>query len=124
MRLVWKNFSKHSVCMIQKTLMKHAPWRNGKICCVSVYSSAMTVSRFTTKSGLFRRYHRKKRLGDLKRSLTAMQFEEQKACALDAVRSRIDQFRSALTVTSEQVRGLLSGSISTDEDRSEALGFF
>lgn len=53
-----------------------------------------------------------------------MQFEEQKACALDAVRSRIDQFHSALTVTSEQVRGLLSGSISTDEDRSEALGFF
>jgi hypothetical protein len=53
-----------------------------------------------------------------------MQFEEQKACALDAVRSRIDQFHAALTVTSEQVRGLLSGSGNTEDDRTEALGFF
>lgn len=53
-----------------------------------------------------------------------MQFEEKKACALNAVRSRIDQFHASLTVTAEQVRGLLSGSSSTDEDRSEALGFF
>jgi len=53
-----------------------------------------------------------------------MQYEEQKACALDAVRSRIDQFHSALTVTSEQVRGMLSGSGNNETDRSEALGFF
>lgn len=53
-----------------------------------------------------------------------MQFEEQKAVALQAVRSRIDQFHAALTVTSEQVRGLLSGSADTEEDQSEALGHF
>lgn len=53
-----------------------------------------------------------------------MQYEEQKACALEAVRARIDQFHAALTVTSQQVRGLLAGSANTDEDRSEALGFF
>ena len=53
-----------------------------------------------------------------------MQFEEQKAVALSAVRSRIDQFHSALTITSEQVRGLLSGSGSAEDDRSEALGYF
>ncbi len=53
-----------------------------------------------------------------------MQFEEQKAVALEAVRSRIDQFHAALTITSEQVRGLLSGSGSTEDNRSEALGFF
>jgi len=53
-----------------------------------------------------------------------MQFEEQKACALDAIRSRIDQFHAALTVTSQQVRGLLAGSSDTEADRAEALGFF
>ncbi len=53
-----------------------------------------------------------------------MQFEEKKACALDAVRSRIDQFHAALTVTNEQVRGLLTASNNNEEDRSEALGYF
>jgi len=53
-----------------------------------------------------------------------MQYEEQKAVAVEAVRSRIDQFHSALTITTEQVRGLLSGSTSTETDRSESLGFF
>jgi hypothetical protein len=53
-----------------------------------------------------------------------MQFEEQKAVALEAVRPRIDQFHAALTVTAEQVRGMLSGSGKTEEDRSEALGYF
>ena len=53
-----------------------------------------------------------------------MQFEEQKACALDAVRSRIDQFHSALTVTAEQVRGMLAGSGDIEADRSETLGHF
>jgi hypothetical protein len=53
-----------------------------------------------------------------------MQFEEKKACALDAVRSRIDQFHAALTVTNEQVRGLLVASNNNEDDRSEALGYF
>jgi len=53
-----------------------------------------------------------------------MQSEEQKACALGAVRSRIDQFHAALTVTYEQVRGLLAGTGDAEADRSEALGFF
>ena len=53
-----------------------------------------------------------------------MQFEEQTACALKAVRPRIDQFRAALTVTYDQVRGMLSGTVDTEADRSEALGFF
>ncbi len=53
-----------------------------------------------------------------------MQFEEQKAFAIAAVRTRIDQFHSALTITSEQVRGMLSGSTDTETDRSEALGYF
>jgi len=53
-----------------------------------------------------------------------MQSEEQKALALDAVRPRIDQFRAALTVTYEQVRGLLEGTVDTETDRTEALGYF
>ena len=53
-----------------------------------------------------------------------MQFEEQKACALGAIRSRIDQFHAALTLTSQQVRGLLVGSTDTAADQSEALGSF
>ena len=53
-----------------------------------------------------------------------MPSEERKACALDAVRSRIEQFHSALIVTSDQVRGLLSGSSNTMEDQNESLGFF
>jgi len=53
-----------------------------------------------------------------------MSFEERKAAALDAVRSRIDQFHSALIVTSDQVRGLLAGSGKTVDDQNETLGFF
>ena len=53
-----------------------------------------------------------------------MQFEEQQACALAAVRPRLDQFHAALTVTYDQVRGLLSGTGNAEADRSEALGFF
>lgn len=53
-----------------------------------------------------------------------MPFEERKGIALDAVRSRIDQFHSALTVTQNQVRGLLVGADNTDDDQSVALGFF
>jgi hypothetical protein len=53
-----------------------------------------------------------------------MPSEERKALALAAVRPRIDQFRSALTVTANQVRGLLAGTGDTEADKSEALGFF
>jgi hypothetical protein len=53
-----------------------------------------------------------------------MPSEERKACALEAVHSRIEQFHAALTVTSDQVRGLLAGSGNTADDQSEALGFF
>ncbi len=53
-----------------------------------------------------------------------MQSEERRVCALDAVRPRIEQFHSALTVTAEQVRGLLAGSGNTKDDQNETLGFF
>jgi hypothetical protein len=53
-----------------------------------------------------------------------MPFEERNACALDAVRPRIEQFHSSLVVTAEHIRGLLAGSGSTKEDQDEALGFF
>jgi len=53
-----------------------------------------------------------------------MPFEERKAIALDAVRPRIEQFHSALTVTAEQVRGLLAGSGNTAADQNETLGYF
>ena len=53
-----------------------------------------------------------------------MPFEERKAAALDAVRSRIDQFHSSLIVTSDQVRGLLAGTGKSGDDQNETLGFF
>jgi hypothetical protein len=53
-----------------------------------------------------------------------MPFEERKANALEAVRPRIEQFHAALTVTTNQVRGLLSGAGSSEEDKQEALGYF
>ncbi len=53
-----------------------------------------------------------------------MPSDERREIALDAVRSRIEQFHSALTVTTDQVRGLLAGSGNTEEDQSVALGFF
>ncbi|MBT8070360.1 MAG: hypothetical protein KJO80_08000, partial [Gammaproteobacteria bacterium] len=53
-----------------------------------------------------------------------MPSEERKAIALDAVRPRIEQFHAALTITSEQVRGLLSASNSTETDQNESLGYF
>ena len=53
-----------------------------------------------------------------------MSSEEQMVRALDAVRSRIDQFHSALIVTSDQVRSLLAGTSNTKADQNEALGFF
>ena len=53
-----------------------------------------------------------------------MPSEERKALALEAVRPRIEQFHSALTVTANQVRGLLAGSDNTETDKEEALGQF
>jgi hypothetical protein len=53
-----------------------------------------------------------------------MPFEERKSIALDAVRPRIDQFQLALTVTAEQVRGLLAGTGKSEDDQNETLGFF
>jgi hypothetical protein len=53
-----------------------------------------------------------------------MPSEERKALALEAVRSRIEQFHSALTITANQVRGLLASSDNTEADKEEALGQF
>jgi len=53
-----------------------------------------------------------------------MPSEERTAIALEAVRPRIEQFHSALTVTAEQVRGLLAGSANTEADQNESLGAF
>ena len=53
-----------------------------------------------------------------------MPFEERKANALEAVRPRIEQFHAALTVTINQVRGMLSGAGNTEVDKAEALGYF
>lgn len=53
-----------------------------------------------------------------------MPSEERKALALEAVRSRIEQFHSALTITANQVRGLLASSDNTETDKEEALGQF
>ncbi|MCP4047975.1 MAG: hypothetical protein GY732_18530 [Gammaproteobacteria bacterium] len=53
-----------------------------------------------------------------------MPSEERRALALEAVRSRIEQFQSALTITTNQVRGLLASSDNTEADNEEALGQF
>ena len=51
-----------------------------------------------------------------------MPSEERRALALEALRPRIDMFHSALTVTINQVQGLLAGSGNTSDDQSAALG--
>jgi hypothetical protein len=53
-----------------------------------------------------------------------MPFEERRAIALESVRPRIEQFHSALAITTEQVRGLLAGSNNTGTDQNESLGTF
>jgi hypothetical protein len=53
-----------------------------------------------------------------------MPSDDRKATALDAIRPRIEQFHSALAVTTDQVRGLLAGSSNTENDQSVALGSF
>ena len=51
-----------------------------------------------------------------------MPSEERRAQALEAVRPRIEQFHAALTMTTNQVRGMLASSGNTDADKAEALG--
>lgn len=53
-----------------------------------------------------------------------MPSEERRANALEAVRPRIELFQTALTVTANQVRGLLVNSDNTEADKNEALGLF
>ncbi len=53
-----------------------------------------------------------------------MPSDERKGIALDAIRSRIELFHSAVATASDQVRGLLSGSGNTADDQSVALGHF
>jgi hypothetical protein len=53
-----------------------------------------------------------------------MPSEERSALALQAIRPRIDMFHAALTVTVNQVSGLLAGTRSAADDQSAALGNF
>jgi len=53
-----------------------------------------------------------------------MPSEERSALALQAIRPRIDMFHAALTVTINQVRGLLAGTGNTANDQSASLGKF
>ena len=53
-----------------------------------------------------------------------MPSEERSALALQAIRPRIDMFHAALTVTLNQVRGLLAGTGNTANDQSASLGKF
>jgi hypothetical protein len=53
-----------------------------------------------------------------------MPSEERKGIALDAVRSRIELFNSAVAKTTDDVRGLLAGTGDAEEDQTAALGFF
>ena len=53
-----------------------------------------------------------------------MPSEERSAIALQAIRPRIDMFHAALTVTINQVRGLLAGTGNTANDQSASLGKF
>ena len=53
-----------------------------------------------------------------------MPSEERREIALDAIRSRVESFRSAIVASTDQVRGLLAGTGNVAEDQSVALGFF
>lgn len=53
-----------------------------------------------------------------------MQFEARTSIALEAIRPRLERFSSAVAVTSEEIRGLLSGSGESGEDQTVALGRF
>lgn len=53
-----------------------------------------------------------------------MQFKEQTAAALAAIRPRKERFLSAIATTAEEIRSLLSGAGESSEDQSVALGNF
>ncbi|MCJ7815785.1 MAG: hypothetical protein MUP31_07010, partial [Xanthomonadales bacterium] len=53
-----------------------------------------------------------------------MASDDRKQISLDAIRSRIELFRSAVAVATDQVRGLLAGTGNVAEDQSVALGKF
>lgn len=53
-----------------------------------------------------------------------MPSEERSALALQAIRPRIDMFHAALTITINQVRGLLAGTGTNANDQSASLGKF
>jgi len=53
-----------------------------------------------------------------------MASDERKQIALDAIRPRIELFRSAVAAALDQVRGLLAGTGNVAEDQSVALGKF
>ena len=53
-----------------------------------------------------------------------MQFEERTSIALEAIRPRLELFTSAMAVTTEEIRALLSGSGESSEDQTIALGKF
>jgi hypothetical protein len=53
-----------------------------------------------------------------------MPSEKRNEIALQAIRAQIDRFRSALSVTSNQVKALLSGPKCTEDDQTVALGLF
>ncbi len=53
-----------------------------------------------------------------------MPSDDQKRIALEAIQPRIEMFHSALSVTTNQVRGLLAGTVNTADDQSAALGQF
>jgi len=53
-----------------------------------------------------------------------MPSEERREIALDAIRSRVESFRSAIVASTDQVRGLLAGTGNVAEDQSVALGLF
>lgn len=53
-----------------------------------------------------------------------MQFDERTSIALEAIRPRLELFKSAVAVTTEEIRGLIAGSGASSEDQSVALGNF
>lgn len=53
-----------------------------------------------------------------------MQSDKRTGLALDAIRPRLEMFHSAIAVTTEDIRGLLSGSGESSEDHTIALGNF
>jgi hypothetical protein len=53
-----------------------------------------------------------------------MPSDERKGIALNAIRSRVEMFHSAVATASGQVRGMLAGSGNTADDQTVALGFF